>query len=523
MSTDISPKRDKIARNISQSHYIRMFMDTEIHLSGEVPPQEPTLKERAAKGLFWGGISNFVQQIIGAAFGIFIMRVLGPYNYGLIGMLLIFSAVANSLMDSGFTVALVNKKEIKHEDYNAVFWFSIMLGIILYIILFFSAPLIAKYYDNPIFTDLSRLLFLSFLINSMGFAHNAILIKKLMVKQRAKIDIISMSVSQSVGLIMALGGFLYWGLAIQAILMSLISVFMRWRYAPWKPTILNIDFKPLKYMIGFSSKLLITNIFIQVSSYFLNVIIGKKYGATQAGYYSRGQYWMQLANTTINGMISSVAQPVLVEVNTDSGRQLQIFRKMLRFGAFISFPAMFGLAFISREFILLTLGEDWIATIPILQIFCIYGGFSFMAHLYYQFLLSHGKSNLVLLYYLFFFVLTIVITIVTAGYNMLLTVIAYNLLCMIGIVAWHYFAGKLIGLNIVTLIKDIIPYFGIAIGCIGIAWIVTIPMENLIFILISKILIVASLYLSIVWFSGSTILKESILFLTKRLKKNYKG
>ena len=497
-----------------------MFMDTEIHLPSQVPPQEPTLKERTAKGLFWGGISNFVQQIIGAAFGIFIMRMLGPYNYGLIGMLLIFSAVANTLMDSGFTVALVNKKEIKHEDYNAVFWFSIILGIILYVILFFSAPFIAKYYDNPIFTDLSRLLFLSFLINSMGFAHQAILIKKLMVKQRAKIDITSMIVSQSIGLIMAFSGFLYWGLAIQAILMSLISVFMRWRYAPWKPTFLNIDFKPLKSMIGFSSKLLITNILQQVSNYVLSVIIGKKYGATQVGYYTRGQYWMQLSNTIIIGMIASVAQPVLVEANTDKGRQLQIFRKMLRFGAFISFPAMFGLAFIGKEFILITLGKDWIDTIPILQIFCIYGGFSFMVHLYYQFLISHGKSNLVLLYFLFFSVLTIVIAIVTAGYNMLLMVITYNLLCMIGIGVWHYFAGKLMGLSVVTLMKDIIPYFGIAIGCITIAWLATLSIENLLFLLISKILIVASLYLSIVWLSGSIILKESILFLTNMWKKN---
>jgi O-antigen/teichoic acid export membrane protein len=139
---------------------------------------EPSLKEKTAKGLFWEGISNIVQQLIGAIFGIAIARILSPGDYGLVGMLAIFTAIANTIMDSGFTLALANKKKIRHEDYNAVFWFSVLTGIILYVILFFTAPLIARFYDRPELTGLSRLLFLTFLIGSTGFAHHAILYKK---------------------------------------------------------------------------------------------------------------------------------------------------------------------------------------------------------------------------------------------------------------------------------------------------------------------------------------------------------
>ena len=255
---------------------------------------ESTLKEKTAKGLFWGGISNFVQQVIGAGFGIAIARILSPDDIGLIGMLAIFTAMANTLTDSGFTIALVNKKEIRHEDYNAVFWFSLILGVVLYTILFCAAPLIAYFYDRPILNNLSRLLFVSFLINSIGFAPNAMLFKKLMVKERAKIDIVAVTVSGSAGLTLALCGFAYWGLAIQAILMSGIAVILRWRYAPWKPSFRHIDLTPLKSMIGFSSKLLVTNIFAQINTHILSVVFGKYYNEEQVGYYAQGSKWMQL-------------------------------------------------------------------------------------------------------------------------------------------------------------------------------------------------------------------------------------
>ena len=478
---------------------------------------ESTLKEKTAKGLFWGGLSNLIQQAIGAIFSIAIARILSPNDYGLIGMLIIFTAIANTLMDSGFTVALVNKKEIRHEDYNAVFWFSLLLGIALYVILFFAAPLIAYFYDRPILTNLSRLLFLSFLISSLGFAHNAILFKQLMVKERAKIDIMAVTASGSVGLILALCGFAYWGLAIQQIVMSGIAVLFRWRYAPWKPTFRHINLTPLKGMIGFSSKLLFTSIFGQVSDNILSVIMGKVYGETQVGYYTQGSKWRSLGNSVISGMINSVAQPVLVEANDNKERQLQIFRKMIRFGAFVSFPAMFGFAFIGREFILITVGEKWIESIPILQILCIYGGMVFLANMYYQLLLSFGKSNIVLWYSIIISLLTLINAIITSHYGMQIMVITYVALFLLSIIGWHFFASRLIGLRVVDVLKDIAPYLTISLGGIAIAWFLTQPIENIYLLFGAKILITAVLYVSIIWFSGSVILKESISFLISAL------
>ena len=301
---------------------------------------EETLKDKTAKGLFWGGISTFFQQIIGMVFGIVIARILSPDDYGLVAMLAIFSAIANTIMDSGFTTALINKKTIRHEDYNAVFWFSAFCGIVIYMILFLAAPLIAQFYNKPVLLNLSRVLFLSFLISSFGIAHNAILFKKLKVKQRGIIDVVAVSVSGGVGLIFALLGFAYWGLAIQLVSQCLVATLLRWYFSGWRPT-LSFDLSPIKEMFGFSSKILFNNILGQVNMNIFSVLLGKFYTDTDTGYYSQGNKWMVLGNMTISNMIQGVAQPVLVEVADDKERQKKVFRKMLRFGAFISFPVLF--------------------------------------------------------------------------------------------------------------------------------------------------------------------------------------
>ena len=146
---------------------------------------EETLKEKTAKGLFWGGVSNGVQQILNLVFGIILLRVLNAGDYGMVGMLAIFMGIASTIQESGFSAALINMKEFRHEDYNAVFWFSLFVGVVIYIILFWAAPLISWFYEKPELTNLSRFLFVGILFGGMGIAHNAALAKKLMVDRKS--------------------------------------------------------------------------------------------------------------------------------------------------------------------------------------------------------------------------------------------------------------------------------------------------------------------------------------------------
>ena len=143
---------------------------------------EQSLKSKTAKGLFWGGLSNGLQQVLGMVFGIFLARVLSVDDYGLVGMLAIFTAIGNSIIESGFTAALTNKSEFRHEDYNAVFWFNLIAGVVLYVLLFFAAPWIACFFGRPELVALARVLFLVFVIGAFSTAHNAVLFKRMMVK-----------------------------------------------------------------------------------------------------------------------------------------------------------------------------------------------------------------------------------------------------------------------------------------------------------------------------------------------------
>jgi O-antigen/teichoic acid export membrane protein len=470
-----------------------------------------SLKAKTAKGLFWGGLSNGLQQIIGAVFGIIIARILSPDDYGLIGMLAIFTAIANTILDSGFTTALVNRKEIKHEDYNAVFWFSLFAGILLYVILFFSAPLIAQFYNKPELIPLSRFLFLSFLIGSTGIAHNAILFKKMMVKERAKIDIAAVSVSGIVGLILAIKGFAYWGIAIQAVIQTSVAVILRWVSSPLKPTF-SFHIGPLKEMFGFGSKLLATNILTQVNANVFSVLLGKFYNEEQVGYYGQGNKWMQLGFMTIGGMISGVAQPIFVEAHEDPSRQRNVFRKILRFGAMISFPAMLGIAFVGEEFILITIGEKWLESVPFMQLLCIWGAFGYIWSLYTSLLMVYGKSNVYLFGMIFICLLQLTAVLLMFPFGIFPMVGIYVFIYFIGLLIWHHFVNKLIGLTLLDVIKDILPYLLTSLGAFSIVWFLIRGIENIYLLFALKISIVGIIYIAVLYGSNSVIFKESIEF-----------
>ena len=406
---------------------------------------EATLKEKTAKGLFWGGISNFVQQVIGMAFGIAIARILSPDDYGLVAMLAIFTAVANTVMDSGFTTALVNRKTIEHKDYNAVFWFNVFVAFGIYVLLFFAAPWIARFYNQPVLVSLSRVLFLTFIISATGVAHNALLLKKIMAKQRGIIDMAAVFGSGAIGLILALNGFAFWGLVIQQLSQVLIIVVLRWRLSPWRPTF-EFDWAPLREMFGFSVKVFLGAIVGVISANLFSVILGRYYRETETGYYSQGRKWATLGISVLSGMFVGVVQSVLVEASDSRERLINVSRRLLRFGSLVTFPLMLGLAFVAKEFILLTIGAKWTGSIVYLQLFCLWGCFSFLEIIYVYLLLSIEKPTENLYIDIAMCTSQLMGIIIVAQFGTLVMISTYILIRILSIFARHYFAYKSINI-----------------------------------------------------------------------------
>ncbi len=480
---------------------------------------EKSLKEKTAKGLFWGGISNGVQQLLALVFGLFLARILTPADYGVIGMLAIFTGIANTLQEGGFIAALTNRKNITHEDYNAVFWFNVAAGILQYIILFFSAPLIAGFFNKPELVGISRIVFLSFLFSSLGTAQTAFLFKNLMAKEKAKIDIYSLLISNIAALIMALNGMAYWGIAIQNALYVGIGNLLKWYYSPWRPTF-SFTVQPLKEMFPFSINLLLTNIFTQISANIFSVILGKFFTESQVGYFTQSNKWMNMGKGVIAGAIAGIAQPVLSEVVDERERQLHIFRKMIRLTAFLSFPLMFGLAFISNEFILLTITEKWLPCIPILQILCIWGAFSPINDLYKNLIISHSRSKIYLWGNIGFSILQLGLILLFLSYGLLWMVTAYTIAYFLYMLFWHIYAKTIIPVTTFQVIKDISPYACTTLLAILFSFFLTNKLESLYLKIFIKIFLTATVYIFILWKAKSVILKESVHFLSGKLMGN---
>ncbi len=473
------------------------------------------LKEKTAQGLLWGGISNGIQQLLSLLFGIFLARLLTQADYGLVGVLTVFSATASALQEGGFISALNKKKEVTHRDYNAVFWCSTLISLCLYALLWLVAPLIANFYEEPILTPLSRYLFIGFVISSLNIAPRAYLFRNLKVKETSIITICSIIISGIIGVTMAANGYAFWGIATQTIAYVGSMTVLCYAFTRWHPT-LPVDFTPIREMIGFSSKLIITNIFNIINNNLFSNILGKFYSMSVVGNFSQANKWNQMGHNLITNMLYGVAQPVFTKVEDDKERQLRVLRKMLRFTAFISFPAMFGLSIISKEVIVITITERWTESADILSLLCIWGAFVPLSSLFSNLIISRGHSSIYMwcTISLCLTLLVAVIAVSPLGFQwMLRFFIGINILWLF---VWFWFVRREIGLRLRDMLLDIAPYILLATVLTFSAAYLFGGISNLYLSLLVKVVFVATLYPLILWLAGSHILKESLRYILKK-------
>ena len=475
------------------------------------------LKNKAANGILWGGLSNGLQQVLNLVFGIFLARMLDPSDYGMVGMLSIFSLIASSLQESGFTAALINRKEIKTEDYNAVFWFSFLMSASLYAILFFLAPVIADFYNTPELTPLARYSFLAFVISSLAISPSAYLSKRLMIKQKSVVSVIALLCSGAVGIIMAYNGYAYWGITTQNIVYVAVHAIAFWGMMDWRPS-LKINFKPIKEMLPFSIKLLIMSIVNIVSDNIFSVLLGKFYSKSDVGMFSQASKWKSMGTSIINGAVAGVTQPVLVESDTEHSRQLKVLRKMLRFTAFASFPAMLGLALIAPEFITITITEKWADSATYLRILCVSGAFLPILSLLSGLILSKGNSTICMWVNITRCMLQIAALISVYKFGLMVMITVNVVLDILWLFVWTYFAKREIGYGFGLMLKDLLPFAAIALATMAITYVVTMGIHNIYLLVTTRIAVAVVIYVIFMKIFNSVIYKESVEYLKGILK-----
>lgn len=479
------------------------------------------LKERTEQSLFWSMLNNGTLQVLNILFGIVLARLLTPGDYGIVGVLTIFTLIAGNLQSSGFTQALINLKTPKAEDYNSVFWFNVIASIVIYTVLWFCAPLIAKYFHQPVLVDVSRLVFLAFLISSLGIAHAAYMNKNMMNREVAIINLVALLCSGGTGIVLAFNGYAYWSLAWQQIVYITMLNLGRYCFVKWRPS-LHIDFGPVKRMFGFAVNILFTNIINTLSGQILTFIFGRFYFINKVGNFTQANKWNTQANSFISGTLIQVVQTVLVSVNDDKERQKRVFRKMLRFTAFISFPIMLGLALVAKEFVEVVLGSKWLECIPLLQVLCIAGAFIPLYTVYQHLAISCKRSDLYLWCNLGQLVLQIgfiLLCFYLFSQSIIVVVTVYSVFTILWLAAWQVVANHLIKLKWIEAILDIAPFFLITVAVFALTYLATFWIQNNVVLLIAKVLIASILYIAVMKLAKVKIFAECWEFMRKKLRR----
>jgi O-antigen/teichoic acid export membrane protein len=488
-----------------------------------------SLKDKTAKGLFWGGMNNGVQQLLGLAFGIILGRLLDPSDYGMTAMLAVFSVIANELQSSGFKTGLINLREPRHEDYNAVFWFNVVAGALIYAVLFLAAPLIARFYGNPALIPLSRYVFLGFVFSSFGMAQSAYLTKQMQIKQIAKCGMTATLTSSLVSVAMAAMGFGYWALATQYLMYIAVNTLLLWRFSAWRPTLspLTSHLSPLKRLFPFSFRIMLSAIFTQLNANIMNLLLGRFYGEANTGHYNQAYQWSSKCFLLVGNMLKQVDQTVLVGLREERERQLAVLRKMVRFTAFISFPLLFGLAIVSHEFIMLAIGEKWAFAASLLPLLCLCGAFMPLSTLLTDSVISQHRSDIYLWSTIALGVLQIALMVGLWRQGIMVMVVAYTLLNIAWMFVWHFFVRRLMGYRLTDFLKDILPFALAAAFVMGLTWLITYQFTvyslqftddylRLWILLISRVVMAMLLYYGVMRIAGAVILKEVIAFIKKK-------
>lgn len=425
------------------------------------------LKNTTARSFLWAAIGGGLQQLATLLIGILLARLLAVSDYGMVGMLTVFSLLAGNLQESGFTATLAVRRQASPRDYHAVFWFSIFVSLGLYTLLFFAAPAIAAYNNAPALTLYARVIFLGFVISSIGTAPAAMLFRQMQVRQRTTSQVTASLLSGAVGLTMAVLDMGCWSLVGMDLCYKLTYTTLTLHFSHWhlQPMSVPQVWAHIRPLLPQSVNILATNVLTTLSGQLLQALLGHRFSSRQVGYYAQAQKWQTLGQQLLSGMVGSVAQPVLGRVADDEDRQQRVLLTMLRFTALMSFPALLGLAFVA-DFIPVIIGSQWQPSVPLLQMLCIAGSVVPLSQTLANLVIARQRAGV-------FFVISSALLALQLGAYALLSssgievlVLAISTLTLSALPIWALVVRLLFGVRLRGVVRAVVPYALTALAAI---------------------------------------------------------
>ena len=432
-----------------------------------------SLKHKTVKGVGWSFIDNLSSSGITFLVGLVLARLLTPSEYGIMAILTIFIAVSNSIVDSGFSNALIRKTDARRVDYNTVFLFNLAVSGLLYAVLFFAAPAISVFFKEPLLVEVMRVIGWVLVVNALAIIPRTLFVKEVNFKTQTKVSLIASISSGVVGIGMALAGMGVWSLVGQQLSRQLLNTLFLWIYCTWRP-ILEFSMQSFRELFGFGSKILLSGLLNTVFNEIYALVIGRCYTSAQLGQYTRANQFSQIFSSNLTTVIQRVSYPVLSSIQDESERLREAYRKVIKSTMLISFACMLGLAAVARPLILILIGEKWLPAVGFLQIIC-FSGMLFPLHaINLNILQVKGRSDL-------FLRLEIIKKIIAVGPLVLgvLFSIEYMLwgsVCtsLIAYFLNSYYSADLINYPTKEQIKDILPTFLVSFATAAVMWSLTL-------------------------------------------------
>ncbi len=427
--------------------------------------QENSLKKKTISGLLWSFGDMMGNQGIQFIIQIILARLLTPADFGLIGMILVFVALSNSLVDSGFTQALIRDQKANQTDYSTVFYFNLAVSIFIYGILFFSAPLISNFFDQAQLTSIIRVLTLGVIINAFSIIPRAMFTKEVNFKVQAKVNVAASVLSGVIAVAMALVGFGVWSLVVRMLALNLVQALLLVFTRRWLPS-LAFSMTSFKRLFGFGWKLLVSGLIDTTYNNIYYLIIGKQYSAGALGYYTNASKFSDVATQSLTATIQRVTYPVLSGIQDQEERLKRSFKKVIKLSGFLIFPLMIGLAAVAEPLIFLIFGQKWMTMVPYFQLLCIASMLYPIHALNLNILQVKGRSDLFLYLEIIKTIIPTILIIVVMWMDWGITILVATIVLdsHLSLFINIYFSGREISYGIKEQVLDLLPIYVISLG-----------------------------------------------------------
>ena len=422
---------------------------------------QTSLKDKTVRGVGWSAADSFLGQGVSFLVGIVLARLLSPSEYGLIGIVTIFTTILTGFVDSGFSSALIRKKDISTDDYNTMFLTNMVMSVLMFVILFFCAPLIADFFEREELTLLTRVMGVILIIQALSIVQNTYLTKKIDFKTKTKASLIAAVISGMAGITTALLDFGVWALVIQKIIYEIVNTCCLWIFNRYIPQ-LKFYKENFGYMWGFGWKMMLSGFLDRLWAQLYQTVVGKCYSPETLGQYTRSKQYAQIFSQNFTSIIQRVTYPVLAETQDDNSRMVAAYRKIIKITMFVTAVCMISLGAISEPLIYSLIGEQWQEAAKFLPLICVSMSLYPLHAINLNMLQVQGRSDI-------FLILEVVKKIIAIGPICLgIFVDIYWMLVgsiVTGIISFFlnsYYTGKNLGYSSWQQLKDVAPSYLIA-------------------------------------------------------------